>query len=223
MAEAERKGLGYITDATDAASLADAFREARVAILHQARIEKSVVKSAAVLFANPPEADKRLAPFDALIEQRAAALLNEAKAVYGLGAEQKRVPAGEPATTEDEKRAARTLVERSGQQGEMGGFGGFRRDQGLERLSPEDRAAFQAARNKIPPHMISELNILLGRAMSVLEIRDFLSGEFEPLPLADLMGYLKMQEKLGAIKLTEKAEERKPALVPAPKPVKPRK
>jgi hypothetical protein len=71
--------------------------------------------------------------------------------------------------------------------------------------------------------MTSELSILLGRKMTVLEIRDFLSGEFEPLPLADLMGYLKMQEKLGAIKLSAKLGEPKPALVPAPRPVKPKK
>jgi hypothetical protein len=36
----------------------------------------------------------------------------------------------------------------------------------------------------------------------VLEIRDFLSGEFTPLPLADLMVVLKAREAAGTIKLT---------------------
>jgi hypothetical protein len=52
--------------------------------------------------------------------------------------------------------------------------------------------------------MTSELNLLLGQNKTVLEIRDFLTGEFEPLPLADLMEYLRAQEKLGALKLIVK-------------------
>jgi len=39
---------------------------------------------------------------------------------------------------------------------------------------------------------------------SVLEIRDFLSGEFEPLPLADLMTVLRAREAQGTIKLVPK-------------------
>jgi aminopeptidase YwaD len=42
----------------------------------------------------------------------------------------------------------------------------------------------------------------------VLEIRDFLSGEFEPVPLEDVLGVLKAREASGAIKLV--------AVAPAP-------
>lgn len=52
--------------------------------------------------------------------------------------------------------------------------------------------------------MTAELNILLGQKKTALEIRDFLSGEFEPLSLSDLMEYLKIQEKLGNVKMTRK-------------------
>ncbi len=52
--------------------------------------------------------------------------------------------------------------------------------------------------------MTSELNLLLGQNRTVLEIRDFLTGEFDPLPLADLMEYLRAQEKLGAVRLIVK-------------------
>ena len=45
----------------------------------------------------------------------------------------------------------------------------------------------------------------------MLEIRDFLAGEFEPLALSDLLDYLQAQEKLGLMKLNEKPEEPKPA------------
>ena len=40
--------------------------------------------------------------------------------------------------------------------------------------------------------------------MTALEIRDFLTGEFEPLPLEDLMSYLEAMGKAGTIKLTER-------------------
>ena len=60
--------------------------------------------------------------------------------------------------------------------------------------------------------MTAELNILLGQKKTVLEIRDFLSGEFEPLPLEALMTYLETQEQRGLVKLTAKSPE------PAPRP-----
>ena len=49
--------------------------------------------------------------------------------------------------------------------------------------------------------MNAELSILLGKKLSALEIRDFLSGEFEPVPLADVMAVLRARETAGAIKL----------------------
>jgi len=57
---------------------------------------------------------------------------------------------------------------------------------------------------KIPQHMTAEFNILLGKKKSLLEIRDFLSGEFEPLPLADLMEYARVMEKIGMLKKVSK-------------------
>jgi hypothetical protein len=50
--------------------------------------------------------------------------------------------------------------------------------------------------------MNAELTILLGKKKTALEIRDFLSGEFSPLPLADLMAVLRAREAAGTIKLT---------------------
>ena len=105
--------------------------------------------------------------------------------------------------TEEEKRAARTQVQQSGAEGS--GFGGRgAMQQALEKFSPEEREALQKARARVPAHMQAELNTLLGRGKTVLEIRNFLSGEFEPLALADLMEYLRAQEKLGSVKLTPK-------------------
>jgi len=49
--------------------------------------------------------------------------------------------------------------------------------------------------------MNAELNILLGKKLSVLEIRDFLSGEFEPVPLADVLAVLRAREAAGTIRL----------------------
>jgi hypothetical protein len=49
--------------------------------------------------------------------------------------------------------------------------------------------------------MNAEFNILLGQRKSALEIRDFLSGEFTPLPLADLMAVLRAREASGTLRL----------------------
>jgi hypothetical protein len=52
--------------------------------------------------------------------------------------------------------------------------------------------------------MNAELNILLGRGLTALQIRDFLSGEFTPLPLSDLMAVLRSREAAGTIRLVSK-------------------
>jgi len=90
--------------------------------------------------------------------------------------------------TDAEKEAAALIPERAGGGGRGPGGGGGGRGGGIA--------------SRVPQHMTAELNILLGKKKSVLEIRDFLSGEFEPLPLADLMDYFRAQEKLGSVKLT---------------------
>lgn len=53
--------------------------------------------------------------------------------------------------------------------------------------------------------MNAEFNRLLPKRLTVLEIRDFLSGEFTPLPLADLMAVLRAREKAGSIRLVKKS------------------
>ncbi len=64
----------------------------------------------------------------------------------------------------------------------------------------------------LPTEYNAEFSAILGRKMTVLEIRDFLSGEFSPLPLADVMAVLKAREAAGTIKLVPKS--------PAPAPIK---
>ncbi|MEO8499770.1 MAG: hypothetical protein ABI565_02560 [Vicinamibacteria bacterium] len=63
-----------------------------------------------------------------------------------------------------------------------------------------------AALQKLPQHIRSTLIPPLGRKISALEIRDFLTGKFEPLPLMDLMNYLRAMEKAGTVELTPLAE-----------------
>ena len=77
-------------------------------------------------------------------------------------------------------------------------------------------SALMAATRKIPSHMTSELNALVAQKKTVLEIRDFISGEFEPVPLADVMEYFEAQAKAGAVKLTERPEETKKPGAKAP-------
>ena len=70
-------------------------------------------------------------------------------------------------------------------------------------MTPE-RQAMMAAMRKIPGHMTAELRAITARKLTVQQIRDFISGEFEPVPLADVMAYFQAQEKAGMVKLMEK-------------------
>jgi len=203
MGQAERKGLGYMADLSDPAALREAWRDAHVSIRHQAEVEKEALRSARVLFSNPAEAANKLAPLVAAIEQRALALQAEARAFYQLQAEQRKAPAGDLAPNDAEKQLARIIPERGGTSAQM---------------SAEERAALQAkTAGFIPRHMTSEWNILLNRTpkLTALQIRDFLTGEFEPIPAAEFLDYLKASEKLGTMKLTVKPQEPPPA-PPAP-------
>ncbi len=203
MGAAQRKGLSYVADELEGAGLLQAYKEARNAVRHQAEVEKAVVRSAAVLFRNPNQGQQKLALFESLIDKKAAALQSEVEAFYRLRAEQKKVAVAKPELTAAEKEASRVVVERVVRQGQGGGgFGGGGAVQAaaMAGLSEQERAALR----KVPQHMIAELNILLGQKKTVLEIRDFLSGEFEPLALSDLMEYLTVQETLGNVKMTKK-------------------
>ena len=193
MGESHTKGLGYMADAADAASLTDGYKEARVAILHQAEVEKGVVNSASILWTNVDNGKRKTAAFAPLIDQRAAALLNEVKAAYQLQAAQRGVPAAEPVMTAEEREAGNLVVE-SVAGGGRGGGGG--RGAGGGRGGNAGPA--------IPQEMNAELTLLLGKHKTALEIRDFLSGEFTPLPLADLMAVLHAREAAGTLKLVPK-------------------
>ena len=198
MGESHTKGLGYMADATETATLMDGYKEARLAILHQAQVEKGVVNSASILWTNVDNGKQKTAVFAPLIDQRAAVLLNEAKAAYQLQATQRGVPAPEPVTTTEEREAANLLVESigGGGRGGAGGRGGGGRGAG-------GRGGANAGPT-IPQEMNAELAILLGQHKTALEIRDFLSAEFTPLPLTDLMAVLRAREAAGTIKLVPK-------------------
>lgn len=202
--ESMNKAAGYLADATDAAGLMTAYKDARVAVRHQANVEKGVIRSSAVLYDDPAGAAKRLADVEASIDKTLAMRYDELRALYGVHAARLQAPAlpagpGWPAMTPDEQTASRTMVEcvnastRSGCANAPAAGGG--------------RGGRGVAGPSIPQHMNAELSILLGQKKSVLEIRDFLSGEFEPLPLADLMPVLKAREAAGSIKLVERPAE----------------
>jgi hypothetical protein len=199
MGESHTKGLGYMADATDAATLADGYHEARIAILHQAEVEKGVVGSAGILWTNPANGKQRTAAFAPLIDQRASLLLNEVKAAYQLQAMQRGLPAPEPVMTAQEREAASLIVESVGGAGRGGGRGG-----GGAGGGGGGRGGANAGPS-LPQEMTAEFTILLGQHKTALEIRDFLSGEFTPLPLADLMTVLRAREAAGSVKLVPKA------------------
>jgi hypothetical protein len=217
MGDSERKGVNYLADATTADALHQAWRDARVSIKHQGDVEKAVIRSGAVLYQDPAGATKRLATLEAAIDKKAVALAEEARAAYALQAQRFNVaPVFDPPMTAEEKEAAGLLVQcvngetfsgcaaapgaGRGGPGGAGPGGGGRGAGGRGQAGPQ-----------LPQHMTSEFSILLGKKKTALEIRDFLSGEFEPVPLADVMAVLRARETGGAIKLVPKPAEPVPA------------
>ena len=127
MGESHTKGLGYMADATTAPALMQGYKEARIAILHQAAIEKAVVRSASVMWTNVDAGKTKTAAFEPLIDQRGAALLNEVRAAYQLQAMQRDVAAAEPVMTAEERDASNLVVEQvAGAGAGRGGGGGGR-------------------------------------------------------------------------------------------------
>ncbi|MBZ5535636.1 MAG: DUF4910 domain-containing protein [Acidobacteriia bacterium] len=211
--DALRKGLAYLAD-WNSDLLPSAYKEAINTVRHQGKIEKGTIESLKILM--PPsmtdiDKGKTVEPFLSLIDERTRVAEKEIMEFYVVRT--KRTPP-ELTLTAEEAKAARLIPERTGGQGGFGGFGG-----GIARLleqQPEaDRKALEEALRKVPQHMTAELNVMLTRngnkndprKYSVLDIRDFLSGEFEPITLADMVTYFNAQEKLKAIKLMERAEE----------------
>jgi aminopeptidase YwaD len=229
MGTAERKGLGYMADApANAPAILNAYKEALNTVQHQSEVEQAVVGSTSILYGNTSDAMQRLAAQQALVKLAAMSLQDQVKSFYQSAAQNAGVAPSEATPTDEEKFAARTFPERQGGGGRGagggGGGGGGRGGAGggpVAQMSPEERQALQAALAKVPQHMTAELNILIGQKKSVLEIRNFLSGEFEPLPLADLVDYFHAQEKTGAVKLNVQPEP--PPLPPPAKGKKPKK
>ena len=182
MGDAHTKGLGYLADATGPEEIRAGYREARVAVQHQAEVERDVVRSASVMWTDAGVGRERTATFEPLIEKRATYLLDEVRAAYELQAAQRGIPATEPEPTAEEREAAGLLVET------VEGAGG--------------RGRFGRGGPSLPDEFNAELSLLLPRGMTVLQMRDFLSGEFTPLPLADLMAVLRARESGGSIRLT---------------------
>jgi Zn-dependent M28 family amino/carboxypeptidase len=187
MGESHTKGLGYLADASDASALAVAYKEARNAIQHQAKVEKAVVRSASVLWTDKAEGTKRTAAFEPLIDQRANSLLGEVRAAYQLQAAQRSVRTVEPALSAAEREAAGIVVDvvppPPGQRGAS-----FRRG--------------PTSGPSLPDEFNAELSLLLPKRMTALEIRDFLSGEFTPLSMEEVMAVLRAREAAGQVTLT---------------------
>jgi hypothetical protein len=200
---AERKATSYLSDATTPEALHQAWKEARVAVQHQAAVEKGVLKSSGVLYTDPAGAETKLTPIETTVDRHAAAILEGLRALYALDAQRLNTqPVYDPPLTAEEREAASLMVEcagtatysgcqaaNAGGRG-AGGRGGGRGGRGAAAGGPA-----------LPQHMNAEFTILLGKHMSALAIRDFLSGEFEPVPLADVMAVLRARETAGTIKL----------------------
>src|SRR5262249_42433640 len=87
LGDSERKGPNPLGAGATPDALHAAGSEARVAIRHQADVEKGVIRSSAVLSPDPAGAATRLEPVTVAIDKKAAALVEEARAAYALHAQ----------------------------------------------------------------------------------------------------------------------------------------
>ena len=180
--DSHTKGMGYIADAATEGELQNAYREARVAIRHQVAVEQEVVESASIMWTDAAAGKENTQTFVPIIEHRAAPLMEEITAAYELQAKQRGFRTSEVQLTDAERGAAALVVEQV---------------EGATR----SRRRRSGAGPTLPDEFNAEFRLLLSKNLTVLEMRDFLSGEFTPLPLADLMAVLRAQEKAGAIRL----------------------
>ena len=224
MGDSERKAVSYLADATTPEALHAAWKDARVddpssggsgegrhPIVGRALRGSGGGRRSRWPRSKPRSIDK------------AAALIEEARAAYALHAQRLNTHAGvRPADDgrgEGGRRTGRRVRERGDVLGcaarrggpapaDRGGPGGGSGGGGAGRQ--RTAAAVAAWRGQagptLPQHMNAELTILLGKKKTALEIRDFLSGEFEPVPLADVMAVLHAREASGQIKLVPKPE-----------------
>jgi hypothetical protein len=211
---AQKKGLGYLADLTDAAGLTEAYRNARTAVRHQINVERGTIASAGILMTVPADAEKALAPLIGTLDQRAAALQAELAAFARLKAAQFKVPFSEPPASELELRAARTVPEAVGGAPPAFGLGGGGERGGRAAQTPidPDRAALMAAVRRVPN--AGDIAPLVAQKKTVLEIHEYLSGAYAPVALADLFAYFEAAQKLGTMKLVEKPDTRKKGATP---------
>ena len=169
-----------------------------------------MVRTAGVLWTDTSLGHRRTSAFEPLIDARAAALMNEVRAAYQLQAMQRNLPSPEPIVTADEREAANLVIETVGATTPAGPGGGGA-GAGGQRASAAITSAGggrpgDAAGPSLPDEFNAELTLLLRRNITVLQLRDFLSGEFTPLPLADVMAVLRNRESRGHISLVAKAK-----------------
>lgn len=137
------------------------------------------------MWTDAAEGKENTQAFVPIIEHRAAPLLEEITAAYELQAKQRGFPASDVRLTDAERGAAALVVERV---------------EGATR----SRRRRSGDGPSLPDEFNAEFRLLLSKSLTVLEMRDFLSGEFTPLPLMNLMAVLRAQEKAGAIRLVKR-------------------
>jgi len=202
--EALRKAQSYLADAGTEAdfisvpgtpvqdALALAYKEGVVAIQHAVAVEMAALRSAGVLLSDSPDrtiTDRRLDALALRLSGRQQAALEELRGYYDLVAQAAGAIPVEPTLSDQEQEAAGRVPQLTEA---ATGFGFFRL---MGKMSPEQRRAMFA----VPGTMSSELRALVDGSRSVLQIRDALSGEFEPVPLQAVAGYLDALEAVGAV------------------------
>jgi len=187
------KAEGYLVKA-DAGTVHEAAKEARVVLEQAFARERETLRSVRFFLKGDAGGERRLASRLAALEGVRDAY---GKGVDDLYAERCRTLAAKPvkaAPTPDELRLSRIVPVKTDKIKGMRGIWQMRDE--IQKLKYQPPVSIMRSE--------SELKNFMDGTRSVKDIRDAVSAEFEPLPLADVEKWVEVYEKLGLVTLRKK-------------------
>jgi len=180
--------------AADAKSVHAAVREARVLVNQGIVREKKALASVRYFIGEDIEAERTLTGRLAGLDAVRAACVKVVDDLYASRCRAFGVKAEKAVPTKDELRLAGLVPVRTGKMGGLMAMWSLREE--IRKLGYEPPMSIRIAE--------SELRNFIDGERSILDIRDAVSAEFEPLDLLEVETWVGVQEKLGLVTLRKK-------------------
>jgi aminopeptidase YwaD len=175
----------------DKKEIVTAFKEARNVIHQAAKREKDALSSVKFFIKSDPGLEKVLAARLARVEDLGQSTLKEIDESYELRCAREKIEPQKPEPSKEEIRLSGVVPVRTKSMGDIMAFWQMR-----DKISQ--------MKYKMPPSIRAaefELRNFIDGKRTIAEIRDAVSAEYEPIPLADVENYMKFLEKLGMVEI----------------------